>query len=292
MSTVTKAVIPAAGLGTRMLPATKSQPKEMLPVVDKPAIQYVVEEAVAAGIDDILIVISRGKETLQDHFDTTAELEEALERKGKTAELEAVRRVVELADVHFVRQHQPLGLGHAIGCARHHVGDHSFAVLLPDDLIESPSGLQRMIAAHDEHDASVIALVEVTPEQIVSLGAVRPEPVSERLVRVHDIVEKPAPGTAPSNLAIIGRYVFTPQIFEALDRTEPGVGGEIQITDAIALLNEEQPVYGWQLEERRFDTGKKLDYLQTVVEYALAHGEVGPAFRDYLAEVARREGLV
>lgn len=292
MSKVTRAVIPAAGLGTRMLPATKSQPKEMLPVVDKPAIQYVVEEAVAAGIDDVLIVVSRGKETLQDHFDTTAELEEALERKGKTAELEAVRGVAELADVHFVRQHRPLGLGHAIACARHHVGEHPFAVLLPDDLIESPSGLTSMIAAHDEHDASVIALVEVTPEQIVALGAVRPEPVSERLVRVHDIVEKPAPGTAPSNLAIIGRYVFTPQIFEALERTEPGVGGEIQITDAIAILNEKQPVYGWQLAERRFDTGKKLDYLETVVEYALRHDEVGPGFREYLASVVRREGIV
>jgi len=291
MSTVTRAVIPAAGMGTRLLPATKSQPKEMLPIVDKPAIQYVVEEAVAAGIDDIVIVISRGKETLQDHFDTTAELEEALERKGKTAELEAVRAVAELADVHYVRQHQPLGLGHAVACARHHVGDHSFAVLLPDDLIESPSGLASMIAAHHEHEASVIALVEVTSEQIVSLGAVRPEPVSERLVRVHDIVEKPAPGTAPSNLAVVGRYVFTPELFEALDRTEPGVGGEIQLTDAIALLNEKQPVYGWQLAERRYDMGKKLDYLETIVEYALVHDEVGEPFRAYLAEVARREGL-
>jgi UTP--glucose-1-phosphate uridylyltransferase len=278
-------------MGTRLLPATKSQPKEMLPVVDKPAIQYVVEEAVAAGIDDILIVISRGKETVQDHFDSTAELEEALKRKGKTAELEAVRAVAELADVHYVRQHQPLGLGHAVSCARHHVGDHPFAVLLPDDLIESPAGLAAMIAAHDEHDASVIALVEVSSEQIGSLGAVRPEPVSDRLFRVHDIVEKPPPGTEPSNLAVVGRYVFTADLFEALERTDPGVGGEIQLTDAIALLNEKQPVYGWQLAERRFDTGKKLDYLQTIVEVALRHDEVGAEFAAYLGEVARREGL-
>jgi UTP--glucose-1-phosphate uridylyltransferase len=263
----------------------------MLPVVDKPAIQYVVEEAVAAGIDDILIVISRGKEQVQDHFDSTAELEEALERKGKTVELAAVRSVAELADIHYVRQHHPLGLGHAVNCARHHVGDNPFAVLLPDDLIESPSGLTSMIAVHDEHDASVIALVEVTSEQIGALGAVRPEPVSDRLVRVHDIVEKPAPGTEPSNLAVVGRYVFTPELFDALDRTEPGVGGEIQLTDAIALLNEKQAVYGWQLAERRFDTGKKLDYLETIVEYALIHDEVGDDFRAYLARVARREGL-
>jgi UTP--glucose-1-phosphate uridylyltransferase len=251
----------------------------------------VVEEAVAAGIDDILIVISRGKETVQDHFDSTAELEEALKRKGKTAELEAVRAVAELADVHYVRQHQPLGLGHAVSCARHHVGDHPFAVLLPDDLIESPAGLAAMIAAHDEHDASVIALVEVSSEQIGSLGAVRPEPVSDRLFRVHDIVEKPPPGTEPSNLAVVGRYVFTADLFEALERTDPGVGGEIQLTDAIALLNEKQPVYGWQLAERRFDTGKKLDYLQTIVEVALRHDEVGAEFAAYLGEVARREGL-
>jgi UTP--glucose-1-phosphate uridylyltransferase len=289
---VRKAVIPAAGLGTRMLPATKSQPKEMLPVVDKPAIQYVVEEAAAAGIEDVLVVISRGKESLQDHFDRTTELEEALEGKGKTAELEAVRRISDLAQVHFVRQHEPLGLGHAVGVARNHVGDEPFAVLLPDDIIEHPTGLQAMIAAHEERQASVIALVEVTLQQIASLGAVDPEQVDERLYRVRRIVEKPAPEDAPSNLAVIGRYVFTPQIFDALDRTTPGVGGEIQLTDAIAILNETQPVYGWRLAERRFDTGKKLDYLQTIVEVALEHPEVSGPFRDYLAEVAKREGLV
>jgi UTP--glucose-1-phosphate uridylyltransferase len=289
---VRKAVIPAAGLGTRMLPATKSQPKEMLPVVDKPAIQYVVEEAVAAGIEDVLIVTSRGKETLQDHFDRTGELEDALEAKGKTDELEAVRRISELAQIHFVRQHQPLGLGHAVGVARNHVGDESFAVLLPDDIIEHPTGLQAMVAAHEERQASVIALVEVTLQQIASLGAVDPEQVDDRLYRIKRIVEKPPPEKAPSNLAVVGRYVFTPQIFDALDRTTPGVGGEIQLTDAIAILNETQPVYGWRLAERRFDTGKKLDYLQTIVEVALEHPEVSGPFRDYLAEVTKREGLV
>jgi UTP--glucose-1-phosphate uridylyltransferase len=289
---VRKAVIPAAGLGTRMLPATKSQPKEMLPVVDKPAIQYVVEEAAAAGIEDVLVVISRGKESLQDHFDRTTELEDALEGKGKTAELDAVRRISDLAQIHFVRQHEPLGLGHAVSVARNHIGDESFAVLLPDDIIEHPTGLQAMIAAHEERQATVIALVEVTLQQIASLGAVDPEQVDERLYRVRRIVEKPAPEDAPSNLAVIGRYVFTPQIFDALDRTTPGVGGEIQLTDAIAILNETQPVFGWRLAERRFDTGKKLDYLETIVEVALQHPEVSGPFRDYLAEVAKREGLV
>jgi UTP--glucose-1-phosphate uridylyltransferase len=289
---IRKAVIPAAGLGTRLLPATKSQPKEMLPVVDKPAIQYVVEEAVAAGIDDILVVISRGKETLQDHFDRTLELEQALEEKGKLDELEAVRRVSQLAEVHYVRQHEALGLGHAVSVARRHVGDEPFAVLLPDDLIEAPSGLRSMIAAHDEHQASVIALVEVSRQAIAALGAVDPEPVTDHLCRVKSIVEKPKPEEAPSTLAVIGRYVFTPEIFDALDRTEPGVGGEIQLTDAIALLNQTQAVYGWRLDERRFDTGKKFTYLQTIVEYALLNPELGGQFRDYLAEVAKREGLV
>jgi UTP--glucose-1-phosphate uridylyltransferase len=289
MSTVKKAVIPAAGLGTRMLPATKSLPKEMLPVVDKPAIQLVVEEAAAAGIEDVLVVVSRGKESLQDHFDRTQELEDALARKGKADELDVVRRISELADIHFVRQHQPLGLGHAVGCARHHVGDEPFAVLLPDDLIESPEGLRAMIAAHEKVEGSVIALVEKTPEEMTQLGAVRPEPISDRLFRVHDIVEKPLLGEAPSNLAVVGRYVFTPELFDALDRTEPGQGGEIQLTDAFALLNQEQPVYGWKLAEVRYDTGKKLDYLQTIVEYALRHDEVGDGFRAYLTEVVARD---
>jgi len=291
MSPVRKAVIPAAGLGTRLLPATKSQPKEMMPVVDKPAIQYAVEEAAASGIDDILIVTGRHKETMADHFDHTKELEEALEKKGKIAELEAVRAVSRLAEVHLVRQHEPLGLGHAVACGRRHVGDEPFAVLLPDDLVESPAGLQGMVAAHEAHGASVIGLMRATPEELTQLGSIDPEPMGELLYRVKAIVEKPPLGTAPSELSVIGRYVFTPEIFDAIDATEPGVGGEIQLTDAIGILNRSQPVLGYELPVRRFDMGKKLDYLKTIVEVALTHPELGDEFRDYLTEVARREGL-
>jgi UTP--glucose-1-phosphate uridylyltransferase len=288
---ITRAVIPAAGLGTRLLPATKSQPKEMLPVVDKPAIQYVVEEAVAAGIDDIVVVISAGKQTLEDHFDRTPALEASLAAKGKEDELEAVRRVSELAQVHYVRQHEPLGLGHAVSVARNHVGEEPFAVLLPDDLIEGPGSLRRMIELQDEQQASVIGLVEVTRDEISALGSIDPDPIADDLFRVKSLVEKPDPDEAPSLLAVIGRYVFTPEIFEALERTKPGAGGEIQLTDGIGLLNETQPVFGYRLADRRFDTGKKLDYLETIVEVALVHPEVGGAFRNYLREVATREGL-
>jgi UTP--glucose-1-phosphate uridylyltransferase len=292
MPAVRIAVIPAAGLGTRLLPATKSQAKEMVPVVDKPAIQYAVEEAVGAGIDDVLIVTGRHKEAMADHFDRTIELEEALEKKGRQAELDAVRQVAELAQVHFVRQHEPLGLGHAVSVARRHVGNQPFAVLLPDDLVESAAGLQGMIAAHEAHAASVIGLMRATPEELTQLGCIRPERIDERLHRVLDIVEKPPLGTAPSDLSVVGRYVFTPEIFDAIEATEPGVGGEIQLTDAIGLLNTTQPVLGYELPVRRFDMGKKLDYVKTTVEVALLHPELADDFRAYLAEVARREGLV
>lgn len=228
---------------------------------------------------------------MQDHFDNTAELEEALEKKGKYAELETVRAVAELAQIHFVRQHRPLGLGHAVGVARRHIGDEPFAVLLPDDLLEGSAGLIGMIDVFEAHAASVIALVEVTREEIGSLGSVSPETISPGLHRVLDIIEKPDPDNAPSLLAVIGRYVFTPEIFDALDRTEPGVGGEIQLTDAIGLLNADQPVLGYELPVRRFDMGKKLDYLKTTVEVALTHPELADDFREYLTEVARREGL-
>ncbi len=291
MAPVRTAVIPAAGLGTRLLPATKSLPKEMLPVVDKPAIQYAVEEAAAAGIDDVIIVTSRHKESMADHFDRTLELEEALERKGRSQDLESVRAVTELAQVHLVRQPQPLGLGHAVAVARRHVGDRPFAVLLPDDLVESPAGLVGMVEAHDSHQASVIGLMRATPEQLTQLGCIDPEQVEPGLFRVRSIVEKPPLGTAPSDLSVIGRYVFTPEIFDAIDATAPGVGGEIQLTDAIGLLNRTQPVLGYELPVRRFDMGKKLDYLQTVVEVALTHPEVGDDFRSWLGELARREGL-
>ena len=240
-----KAVIPAAGLGTRFLPATKSQPKEMLPVVDKPSIQYVVEEAVRAGLTDILIITGRGKRAIEDHFDRNFELEFYLEEAGKDDLLKEVQAVNDLADIHYVRQSDPLGLGHAVAAAREHVGAEPFAVLLGDDIMVDDAQLLRsMIEVHEERDASVIALMEVAHDEISSYGCAEPEPIDDELVRVKSIVEKPRPEVAPSNLAVIGRYVFTPEIFDALDRIEPGAGGELQLTDAIGLLLETSPCTG------------------------------------------------
>jgi UTP--glucose-1-phosphate uridylyltransferase len=289
---VRKAVIPAAGLGTRFLPATKAQPKEMLPVVDKPAIQYVVEEAVQAGIDDILIITGRNKRSLEDHFDRSIELEVELEQRGKHDDLRMVQSLAEMADIHYVRQGEALGLGHAVGVARKHVGDHPFVVLLGDDIMIDASVLTAMIGVCAERNSSVVALKEVSPDEISAYGCARPEPVDDRLVRVHDIVEKPSPDEAPSNLAIIGRYVFTPEIFDAIDQVKPGAGGEIQLTDAIGLLTATQDVYGYIFSEGRYDTGNKIDYLRAVVELAAARDDLGPEFRAFLADYVRREGIV
>jgi UTP--glucose-1-phosphate uridylyltransferase len=288
---VTKAVIPAAGLGTRFLPATKAQPKEMLPVVDKPAIQYVVEEAVAAGINDILIITGRGKRSIENHFDRSFELEYWLEQKGDDKKLEAVKAISEMADIHYIRQKQPLGLGHAVLTAERHVGDQPFAVLLGDDIIGEPL-LNRMIANYERYGRSTIALQEVPREEIKFYGAVTPEPVEENLVKVLDIVEKPDPAVAPSNLAAIGRYVFTPEIFGELHRTTPGVGGEIQLTDAIRSLTKTQAVYGYVFEGTRYDIGKKLDYLRATVELAVDRDDLGEDFREFLAEFVTRRKLV
>jgi len=288
---VTKAVIPAAGLGTRFLPATKAQPKEMLPVVDKPAIQYVVEEAVAAGINDILIITGRGKRSIENHFDRSFELEYWLEQKGDDKKLDAVKAISEMADIHYIRQKQPLGLGHAVLTAERHVGDQPFAVLLGDDIICEPL-LNRMIANYERYGRSTIALQEVPREEIKFYGAVTPEPVEENLVKVLDIVEKPDPAVAPSNLAAIGRYVFTPEIFGELHRTTPGVGGEIQLTDAIRSLTKTQAVYGYVFEGTRYDIGKKLDYLRATVELAVDRDDLGEDFREFLAEFVTRRKLV
>jgi UTP--glucose-1-phosphate uridylyltransferase len=291
-NTVRKAVIPAAGLGTRFLPFSKAVPKEMLPVVDRPVIEYVVREAVAAGIDDILIVTSRHKKTVEDHFDRFPELEQALESKGKGEEAEQCRELSDLAQIHFVRQGEARGLGHAIGMARRHVGDEPFVVLLGDDIMHERAGvLPGMLAAHAEHGSSVVALMEVPKDEISSYGCAATEPLDDRLVRVNALVEKPAPEDAPSNLAIMGRYLFTPAIFDEIDRTAPGVGGEIQITDAMVRLMEREPLLGFTFSEGRYDTGKKVDYLRAVVELALERDDVGPAFREILSEVTAREGL-
>ena len=290
---VTKAVITAAGLGTRFLPATKAQAKEMLPVVDKPAIQYIVEEAVAAGIDDILIITGRSKRSIEDHFDRQFELEYHLDAAGKHAELTEVLDIASLADIHFVRQGEPLGLGHAVSVARKHVGDHPFAVMLGDEFMAPTSTLlPDMIQIHGQYGRSVLALQEVPTEEISRYGCAKPERISDHLVQILDIVEKPSPDVAPSNLAVMGRYVFTPEIFEKLEQVEPGVGGEIQLTDAIAMLLADQVVYGATFSGGRHDTGTVPAYLETIVELALTRSDIGPGFRTFLADVCRREGLV
>lgn len=283
---VTTAVIPAAGLGTRFLPATKATPKEMIPLIDKPAIQYVVEEAVRCGITDIVVVTGRNKSSMEDHFDRSFELERHLEAKGKTDALAEMVAIAELADVHWVRQGEPLGLGHAVSVARHHVGDRPFAVLLGDDLMHHTSPvLQAMIDANVEHGATVVALKEVPLPDISAYGSAAVEPFAGDLVRVLDVVEKPAPEDAPSNLAVIGRYVLNPGIFDALDRVKPGAGGELQLTDAIRLLMDEEPVYGWRFSAGRYDVGNKLDYLKATIELALERPDLGPPLRRHLEEL-------
>jgi UTP--glucose-1-phosphate uridylyltransferase len=288
---VTKAVIPAAGLGTRFLPATKSQPKEMLPVVDRPSIQYVVEEAVAAGLTDVLVITGRGKRAIEDHFDRNFELEHTLEQQGKYEVLEELRSTTELGHIHYIRQGDAKGLGHAISVAGDHVGDHAFAVLLGDDImVDEAHLLGRMLDVHEREGASVLALMEVPRDQISAYGCVDAEPIEDGLLRIRGIVEKPKPEDAPSNLAVIGRYVLTPEIFGALERTPPGVNGEIQITDAIGLLLESQPVYGVSFSEGRYDIGQKLDFLRANVEIALARPDLGPELEEILVDILRRRG--
>jgi UTP--glucose-1-phosphate uridylyltransferase len=290
VSSVRKAVIPAAGLGTRFLPYTKAIPKEMLPIVDRPVIQYIVEEAIAAGMDDILIITSRHKKVMEDHFDRFNELEDALTEKGKVDEAAEIRRLSEMADIHFIRQGEALGLGHAIGMAHSHVGDQPFAVLLGDDIMQERAGvLPGMLAAYEKHGESAVGLMET--DDISSYGCAEVEDASDGLVRVLSLVEKPPADEAPSNLAVMGRYLFTPTIFEEIERTTPGVGGEIQITDAMVQLLERENIYGFTFTEGRFDTGKKADYLRAVVELALERDDVGPAMRSIIAEIAAREGL-
>jgi UTP--glucose-1-phosphate uridylyltransferase len=293
MTRVRKAVIPAAGLGTRFLPATKSVPKEMLPVVDKPAIQYVVEEAVRAGITDILMITGRGKRAIEDHFDRSPELESFLEKGKKNDLSKEVQEISDLADIFFVRQREPLGLGHAVSVSRAHIGHEPFAVLLGDDIMVDDSRLLRsMLDVYEREEQSVIALLEVPIEEISAYGSVDPEPVDDHLVRVRAIIEKPPPDEALSNLAVIGRYVFTPEIFDALDRITPGAGGELQLTDAIALLLESQTVFGRVFEHGRYDTGKKLDFLRATVELALDRPDLGPEFQAFLVDLLRRRGQI
>ena len=297
-STVRKAVIPAAGLGTRFLPATKATPKEMLTLVDKPAMQYVVEEAVAAGITDILVITGRNKRAVEDHFDRAPELEASLAAVGgKQHLLDQVVDLADLAQFPYVRQGEPLGLGHAIGMARDHVGDSPFVVLLPDDLMHRTSTLLTdMIGAHQRTQRSVVALKRFEPSAlslygVAAVDADQPAGADEHLVKLAGMVEKPAPADAPSDLAIMGRYLFTPEIFGYIDQVKPGKGGEIQLTDAMAGLAQGAGMFGWVFESGRYDIGTKPDFLRASVEFALDRPDLGPAFGAWLGDTVRRRNL-
>lgn len=289
---VRKAVIPAAGWGTRFLPATKAQPKEMLPLVDKPIIQYVVEEAIASGIEDILIITGRGKRAIEDHFDRHVELESVLEEKNNLL-LETVRDIAHLADIHFIRQKEQLGLGHAVYQARRHVGNEPFAVLLGDEIYmgEKPC-LGQLIDIHSEMGGSVIGVTPVPVEDVRRYGVIKPEGLGNRRYRALDLVEKPSVEEAPSNLAIIGRYVLDPQIFEILADQPPGRGGEIQLTDGLRRLNAISPVYAYDPITRRYDVGDKQGYLRATVELALSRADLGEEFGRYLQQLVAELGAV
>lgn len=271
-------------MGTRFLPFAKAQPKEMLPIVDQPVIQYVVEEAVAAGITDILIIIGKGKRAIEEHFDRNLELEAGLEAKGRLEDLEAIRRISNLADIHFVWQKELNGLGDAVRHARHHVNNEPFLLLLGDTLIQSPTSLcRRLIEVYDRYGESVVALETVDPDKAGLYGVIRGRSIGDGLHLIEDLVEKPAPGEAPSNLAIASRYVLSPRIFEYLERTPRGKGNEIQLTDAMRLMLQEVAIYGVTLDGRRHDIGNKLDFLKTNVLYGLEREDLGPEFREFLA---------
>ena len=286
METIRKAVFPAAGLGTRFLPATKAQPKEMLPLVDKPIIQYAVEEAVNSGLENLVIITGRGKNAIEDHFDVSYELEKILEERGKSDLLKLVRAVSEMVHIAYVRQKEALGLGHAILVARNFVNEEPFAVLLGDDVIEADVPcIRQMMDIYDRYHTSIVALMEVPPEETSRYGIVKARSLPEgdgRLFEVIDMVEKPPQGEAPSNLAIIGRYILTPHIFEALGNTQRGAGGELQLTDGLRNMLGTQRILAYKFQGKRYDAGDKLGFLQATVEFALKNDEVGPAFRSYL----------
>jgi len=289
---ISKAVIPAAGLGTRFLPATKAMPKEMLPVVDKPAIQYVVEEAVEAGLTDVLMITGRNKNALENHFDRATELEATLEKKGDKRRLQEVVHSTHLANIHYVRQKDPLGLGHAVLRAHMHVGDNPFAVLLGDDIIDpAESLLKDMVALYDDTPATIVALQEVDPSQVHLYGIATIESTgTDNVVRITGLVEKPTADTAPSNLAVIGRYILQPNIFPALEATQPGSGGEIQLTDALNQVARDTShggVLGVVFRGKRYDTGDRLDYLKAIVQVAITRDDLGPDFHAWLTDFVK-----
>lgn len=280
---VKKAIIPAAGLGTRFLPATKAQPKEMLPIVDKPTIQYIIEEAVASGIEEILIITGRNKKCIEDHFDKSIELEMELEKNGKSDLLELVRDISDMVDIHYIRQKEPRGLGHAIHCAKTFVGNEPFAVLLGDDVVDSEVPcLKQLIDCYSEYKTTILGVQTVPEDKVNKYGIVDGIHIEDRVYKVRDLVEKPRVEEAPSNVAILGRYIITPQIFEILENTEPGKGGEIQLTDALKTLIGREAMYAYNFEGKRYDVGDKLGFLQATIEYALKKSELRNEFIQYL----------
>ncbi|WP_454095216.1 UTP--glucose-1-phosphate uridylyltransferase GalU [Faecalimicrobium sp. JNUCC 81] len=284
--TVKKAIIPAAGLGTRFLPATKSQPKEMLPIVDKPTLQYIIEEAINSGIEEILIITGRNKKSIEDHFDKSVELELELEQKGKTEMLDMVRDISNMVNIHYIRQKEPKGLGHAIHCAKSFIGDEPFAVLLGDDIVDNETPcLKQLINAYDEYKTSILGVQEVAKEDTCKYGILDVKHIEDRVYKVKDMVEKPAVEEAPSNVAILGRYIITPAIFDILENQEPGKGGEIQLTDALKTLGKQEAIYAYNFEGRRYDVGDKLGFLEATIDFALKRENLKGDLINYMKEV-------
>ena len=280
---VKKAIIPAAGLGTRFLPATKAQAKEMLPIVDKPTLQYIIEEAVASGIEEILIITGRNKKSIEDHFDRSVELELELEQKGKTAMLEMVQDISNMVNIHYIRQKEPKGLGHAVHCAKSFIGNEPFAVLLGDDIVDASTPcLKQMIDAYDEYKTTVLGVQEVARENVDKYGILDVKHIEDRVYKVKDMVEKPSIEEAPSNIAILGRYIITPEIFNILENQAPGKGGEIQLTDALQTLATKEAIYAYNFEGRRYDVGDKLGFLEATVDFALKRPELRDDFIEFL----------
>lgn len=288
---VRKAIIPAAGLGTRFLPATKAQPKEMLPIVDKPTLQYIIEEAVSSGIQEILIITGRNKKSIEDHFDKSIELELELESKGKQDLLEQVRKISDMANIHYIRQKEPKGLGHAIYCAKSFIGNEPFAVLLGDDIVENQYKpcLKQMLEIYEEYKTTILGVQEVAKDDVNKYGIVSGMYIENGVYKVKDLVEKPSVDEAPSNIAILGRYIITPEIFEILEDTQPGKGGEIQLTDALKELAKLETMYAYIFEGKRYDVGDKLGFLQATVELALKRDDLRAEFVSYLIEVVNKE---
>ena len=284
---VKKAIIPAAGLGTRFLPATKAQPKEMLPIVDKPTIQYIIEEAVASGIEEILIITGRNKKCIEDHFDKSVELEMELEKSGKEELLELVRDISDMVDIHYIRQKEPKGLGHAIYCAKTFVGNEPFAVMLGDDVVDSEKPcLKQLIDCYEEYKTTILGVQKVDEKDVSKYGIVDGIHIEDRVYKVKDLIEKPVPEESPSNIAILGRYIITPQIFEHLENTKPGKGGEIQLTDALRSLMNQEVMYAYEFQGKRYDVGDKLGFIKATIEFALQKNELRQDVIDYLESEA------